>query len=205
MILRAIELSKRYGNQKVIDKFSYEFRSGNQYAITGPNGSGKSTLLSLFAGVLPPSKGKTELENNTGPIDPGSWYKQMKISAPYMDLIEDLSICETLEFYQKFKSLKKEINCSEFCEFIELKNAGDKLIKELSSGMVQRVKLGLAFLAEGEILLLDEPCSNLDKDGFQWYSKLIKEQDQQLVIIFSNDPREFEHCENVIDLKSFRS
>ncbi len=205
MILRAIELSKRYGNQRVIDKFSYEFQSGNQYAITGPNGSGKSTLLSLITGVLPPSKGKIELENSAGFIDPDSWYRHIKISAPYMDLIEDLSICETLEFYQKFKSLKKQLSCSEFCEFIELKNAGSKLIKELSSGMVQRIKLGLAILAQGEVLLLDEPCSNLDKDGFQWYSKLIKEQDQQLVIIFSNDHREFKHCEKVIDLNSIRS
>ncbi|MEN9883231.1 MAG: hypothetical protein RLZZ420_448, partial [Bacteroidota bacterium] len=84
---------------------------------------------------------------------------------------------------------------------IGLTKAANKQIRHFSSGMKQRVKLAQAFFSDTSLLLLDEPCSNLDKMGFDLYKKLIENHTQdRLVLIGSNDTLEFESCSEVIRL-----
>ena len=93
----------------------------------------------------------------------------------------------------------------DFIDLLNLTTHRNKQIKYFSSGMKQRLKLGLAFHSEAEILLLDEPTSNLDKQGVNWYLQQIeKHTADKLLIICSNQPQEYEFCENVFDMQDFK-
>ena len=92
-------------------------------------------------------------------------------------------------------------------EIIRLSNVKNKPIKDFSSGMKQRIKLGLAILAETEILLLDEPSSNLDKEAIRWYQETIdKYKENRIVFVASNKIEEESFfCNKSINIIDFKS
>lgn len=79
------------------------------------------------------------------------------------------------------------------------------MISQFSSGMKQRLKLGLALLSEVPVVLLDEPTSNLDRKGIEWYQDLIDKFGQnRILIVCSNEPREYEFCQQKIVLEDYK-
>ncbi len=202
MILRVRDLSKRFGFQWVIKELNQEFQIGNIYAVTGANGSGKSTLLKLLIGLLPPTRGKIEYIVNGKKIDPEKWYTYISSVAPYMDLVEDLSLLEFVKFHQNFSEFQGGMDSGGFIDFIGFNNSGKKLIKDFSSGMKQRVKLGLAFCSKSDLVFLDEPSTNLDSKGFEWYQENLLKLKDRLVIIFSNRKEEYQQAGSIITLGS---
>ena len=109
---------------------------------------------------------------------------------------------EFVSFYIKFKPLQKGISKNDLIKIAYLEEAKDKQIKNFSSGMKQRLKLSLAWLSEVPVVLLDEPCSNLDTNGIEWYKNLAKEYSKnKLIIVCSNDIEdEFFFCKKSIDI-----
>ena len=88
---------------------------------------------------------------------------------------------------------------------MELKNSIHKQIKYFSSGMKQRLKLGIGFYSQCELLLLDEPTTNLDESGIQWYEDYVKKSlSDRLVIISSNRKQEYSCCQQEISLKNYK-
>jgi ABC-type multidrug transport system ATPase subunit len=97
------------------------------------------------------------------------------------------------------------LSTEKILELIGLKNAAHKQIRYYSSGMKQRLKLALAIFSDCPILLLDEPCSNLDKEGYALYDTLIKEYAMhKLIIVGSNDPAEYHFCNAQINLMDYK-
>jgi len=97
------------------------------------------------------------------------------MASPAMSLYEDFTLRENIDFFQKFKSLRGNISLNDFAQKIQLEKHIDKQLKHYSSGMKQRVKLGLAILADTPLLLLDEPTSHLDANATKWYQTLLQE------------------------------
>jgi ABC-type multidrug transport system ATPase subunit len=90
-------------------------------------------------------------------------------------------------------------------QLIGLENATHKQIRYFSSGMKQRLKLALAIFSTSPILLLDEPCSNLDKEGYALYKELIQKYAMhKLIIVGSNDPEEYAFCTQQINLMDYK-
>ncbi len=197
MILETVDLSKRFGSQRIIKDFNQIFSSGQKYAITGPNGSGKSTLLKMLCGVLPPSKGYIEYRENESSVPIEKWYQYFSISAPYMDLIEDLSLQELLQFHSRFKKLPQSNALPEELGFEKFRQ---KPIKEFSSGMKQKLKLALCFSTDAPIIFLDEPCTNLDSGAIDWYQEKLNGVEKKTILIFSNRSEEYPGVENLITL-----
>ncbi len=197
MILETVDLSKRFGSQRIIKDFNQVFSSGVKYAITGPNGSGKSTLLKMLCGVLPPSKGHVEYRENQSPVPIDKWYQCFSISAPYMDLIEDLSLQELLQFHSRFKKLRGRDTLPEELGFEKFRQ---KPIKEFSSGMKQKLKLALCFSTGAPIIFLDEPCTNLDSGAIDWYQEKLNGTRDKTILIFTNRSEEYPGIENLITL-----
>lgn len=168
-------ISKRYKREWIFKSISLELKTGDHCVILGANGSGKSTLLKIISGAMLPSDGNISYYNNEAksPISSEKIHKHISIAAPYMELIEDYTLTEHIEFHFHFKKLLPNIKPSEIPDLIGLEHASDKQLKYFSSGMKQRVKLGLAILSDTSLLLLDEPCSNLDQKGIDWYKQLI--------------------------------
>ena len=181
-------IGKKYNDNWIFNGISLLFEAGNVYPIIGNNGSGKSTLLQVISGYVTPNEGSIEFNEHVEiPID--NWNKQLSIAAPYFVLFEEFTIDETIDLHGKLKALTqpKEL----ILEEIELTNHRHKTLKQLSSGMRQRVKLALAIYSETPIILLDEPCSNLDSKWTDWYNNaLSKTLENRIVIICSNSQSE---------------
>lgn len=205
MIISVRELAKRYFNELIFKKLTHSFSSGESYAITGPNGSGKSTLLKVLSGVVPQTKGEISFQNREKVIGPDDWFKHIAFISPYLELLEEFTLREFLEFHSNFKSISKGYSIDEIISLSFLSEARNKQIRFFSSGMKQRLKLTLAFYFENEIIFLDEPTTNLDSQGFEWYQKNIEILNgQRLLFIASNQLKEYEMCSkslNILDYK----
>jgi ABC-type multidrug transport system ATPase subunit len=196
-----IGAGKRFNKDWVFQSLNVDFVQGQHYALIGNNGSGKSTLLQVIAGFTNLSKGTIEWANT----DSQSIYDQISIAAPYLELVEELTTLEHFEFHAKFKSLTENLSIQEMIQLIGLEKSTHKQIRYFSSGMKQRLKLALAIFSTTPILLLDEPCSNLDKEGYALYKQLIQQYAmQKLIIVGSNDPEEYAFCTQQINLMDYK-
>ena len=175
------------------------------YTFVGPNGSGKSTLLQLLSGALPTTEGTLTYVLNGKTVDSDDWFRQVVIAAPYLELIEELTLSEMLTFHRQFKPFKENMPNEEAADRMLLRPAMHKEIKFFSSGMKQRVKLGLAFFSDVPLIILDEPTSNLDRQGTAWYHEQVRLlRPDQLLLIGSNDPAEYDFCPNVLDVMQWK-
>ena len=205
MSLSLINIAKKFNRDWVFRNANYQFEIPGSYVIQGPNGSGKSTLLKILSGFLTPTEGKLKLHINSNHIATENWSNHIAYAAPYYELIEEMYLEEFISFYIKFKPLQKGISQDDLIKIAYLEEAKYKQIKNFSSGMKQRLKLALAWLSDVSIVLLDEPCSNLDARGIQWYKNLAnKYSENRLVIVCSNHIEdEYSFCKNNIDMGNF--
>lgn len=196
---------KRFNRDWIFRKANLTFLPGHTYAITGSNGSGKSTLLQTLAGSMEISEGKIEWQHNGNLIDADSIYSHLTIAAPYVEVIEEMTAVEFLQFHQQFKPLLKGISITEIIKLVGLEKAAAKQIRYYSSGMKQRIKLAQAIFSDAPLLLLDEPCTNLDVSGYELYQRLIQDYAKnKTIIVSSNDVNEFSFCENVINIMDYK-
>lgn len=198
-------VGKRFRNDWIFRRLNYTFLPNAAYALLGPNGSGKSTLLQVLSGSLQPSVGKIAFNFSGQTVSPDNVYQQIAWAAPYMELIEELTLAELVQFHVKFKPLVNQLSPKNFLEQIELTHAANKQIRFFSSGMKQRAKLGLAILSDTPILLLDEPTTNLDAKGVAWYGQLIANFAQnRLTIVASNQPHEYQFCTHHLVIDDYK-
>ena len=199
------EASKRFQYEWIFKNLNLELNQGDSLAITGGNGSGKSTLLKCLSGAIPISSGKISFEINGKEIPESDWYKSLAISAPYLELPEEFSLTEVIGFHFKFKKPLNQIQPRELIEILYLDEHKNKSVSQFSSGMKQRLKLGLALFSDVPLLMLDEPTSNLDKNGIAWYTELIKNhQNKRTILVCSNEPREYEFCSQKLKMEDFK-
>jgi len=192
---------KRFNKEWIFKNLNFQFEAGKHYALVGNNGSGKSTLLQIIAGYSGLTKGSI----HWSPFDAINIYEQISFAAPYLELVEEFTATEQFEFQAQFKPIQKDLSTEKILELIGLKNAAHKQIRYYSSGMKQRLKLALAIFSDCPILLLDEPCSNLDKEGYALYDTLIKEYAMhKLIIVGSNDPAEYHFCKEQVNLMDYK-
>ncbi len=188
---------RRFNRHWIFRHLSYTFEQGKSYAVLGPNGSGKSTLLQVISGSLSPSEGKVSYQQSSvvTPID--AVYRHLVMTAPYLDLIEEFSLREQIDFHFKFKSFLPGYDASAVIDLLGLRHSEDKALRNFSSGMKQRTKLALAFCSDTPVLLLDEPTTNLDREGVAWYRSLVRDfSGARTVIVCSNQEAEYDFCEN---------
>ncbi|MEL6636659.1 MAG: ABC transporter ATP-binding protein [Bacteroidota bacterium] len=206
IVLKAV--GKRYRLEWIFRQLSYEFHSGGRYAILGPNGSGKSTLMKILSGHLSPSKGDISFQNSQQTFDRDELYRQISYAAPYIDLIEEFQLLEAIRFHQGFKPLLRNLNAEALVELLGFQEARQKEIRFFSSGMKQRLKLALAICSDTDLLLLDEPTTNLDAQGMDWYRGLVAEYGgERTIIVASNVAGDYAFCEeslNILDWKKRR-
>ena len=198
-------IGRRFNQEWIFKSVNYTFKPGEQYAILGPNGSGKSTLLQLISGSLGSSEGTISYTNNEADIDSETVYKELSLAAPYLDLIEELSLRELIDFHFKFKKPLAGINSDKVLEILDLGNVATKTINQFSSGMKQRTKLALAILSDTPLLILDEPTANFDQQGLAWYLKLIEQYTKgRLLIVGSNQETEYNFCKHTLLLTDYK-
>jgi len=200
--LKVSDIGKHYGETLVFKNISFEMTGGDVLAITGWNGSGKSTLLRIIAGLARPSAGQVEMFYNGEPIAKESRRWFIGMVAPAFSLYEELTGLENMEFFSRVRGLACNRNdCLDVIRKVGMAEHATKICREYSSGMKQRLKLAQALLHEPPLLLLDEPGSNLDSKGVEVVEEIISEQRQSgVTVIASNEKREADHADRIIDL-----
>jgi ABC-type multidrug transport system ATPase subunit len=199
------EASKRFQYEWVFRNLSLQLTQGESLAITGGNGSGKSTLLKCLSGAIPITSGNITFDREGKRLPESEWYKHLVISAPYLELPEEFSLEEVIDFHFKFKNPLNHIQPAELIEILYLTQHATKPVSQFSSGMKQRLKLGLAFFSDVSLILLDEPTSNLDRRGIAWYIDLVKNyQNERTLLVCSNEPREYEFCQHMLALEDYK-
>ena len=214
MTIYLSDAGKRFNRDWIFRHFTYNFESGQSYAITGSNGSGKSTLLQSLSGGMMLSEGsikyeagstKSEVRSTKSEISTEKIYTQVSICAPYLEVIEEMTLREFLDFHHSFKPFLPAITTDIIIAALGLEKAENKQIRYYSSGMKQRVKLAQCIFSDTAIVLLDEPCTNLDADGIALYHRLIAEFcKDRLVVVSSNDEVEYQFCEEKLNIMDWK-
>lgn len=205
MTIQLSGAGKRFNRDWIFRRVNALFETGKAYAITGPNGSGKSTLLQVIAGSMGANEGKIAWNQNGGFINEQEVYQHISVCAPYLEVVEEMSAREFLQFHAFFKPLLSSVSVDEILDVVGLGKAADKEIRFYSSGMKQRVKLAQAIFSDVPVLLLDEPCTNLDVTGFALYHHLIETYcKEKLVVVSSNDVNEYDFCGERLSILDYK-
>ena len=218
------DVGKRFRYEWIFKNLSTTFEGGKTYALLGSNGSGKSTLMKILSGHLSPSAGKITFTIDEEKQDEDNIYKHISYAAPYVELIEELTLTEMIQFHIKFKPLSKGVlsdsktlTVNGLIEVLNFDKSRHKEIRFFSSGMKQRLKLALAICSDSPILLLDEPTTNLDAQGVAWYRQLMSrftvsegnldsfgKEGNRLTIIASNIEHDYDFCDKMLNIEDFK-
>ncbi len=200
------QVGKKYNKEWIFKDLNYDIHANQKLLISGGNGSGKSTLLQVLSGFITPNVGSIiyHLGDESIVIDKVKNY--ISFASPYLQLIEDFTPLELIEHIQTYKPFVNNINTDEVIDRLELTPAKNKFIKQFSSGMKQRLKLGVAILSDTPLLLLDEPISNLDKNAISWYRQLISDYSENRTIIVCSNALGDEHffCDSELLVTDFK-
>jgi len=207
MRIELTKIGKRFNRHWIFKEIDFTFKNGSHTVIRGANGSGKSTLLKIISAAELPSSGELSYQLNGREVDPHKVFKELSYTAPYINLPAELNLIEICSFHLKFKNFIPQFSIDDFAQLIQLGEAKNKVYRNYSSGMKQRLKLGLAICSNTSLLLLDEPCSNLDDSGRELYRYLIKEfgLNRTVIVASNNDADEMHGIKDSLHIKNFQT
>lgn len=201
------DTGKRFIKEWIFRNVSLSIASGEHVALVGPNGSGKSTFLQLLSGYSIPSNGKISWSLAGQSVTSEDIYLHQVMAAPYLEVPEELTWSELIRFHFSFKPMFSGLTEQEVLRYSGLQHAADRIIRQFSSGMKQRVRLTLACLSDTPLLLLDEPCSNLDRSAVEWYRALISQwgKGRTIVVCSNHQSEEYDFCSRVVDITPWKT
>lgn len=199
-------VGKRYNHEWIFRGVNHTFAADEHTVILGANGSGKSTLLQVILGSTVVSEGDLSYNSvgNTYKVD--ETLGLFSLATPYLELIEEFTLTEMLEFHQKMKPFREGLTIPKIIDKLYLSDSKNKAIRYFSSGMKQRVKLAIALLSDTPFVLLDEPASNLDAKAIEWYKQLVDENKSgRIIIVCSNNQKdEFSFCTKQLNIMEYK-
>ncbi|MED4732289.1 ABC transporter ATP-binding protein [Aneurinibacillus migulanus] len=173
-IIQTENLTKRYRKQTSVNRLNLEVRRGEIYGFLGPNGAGKTTTIRMLLGLIKPTTGHIKIF--------GRDFQKNKIDIlrKIGSLVESPSYYGHLTGYENLEAIRRLIDVSsdritEVLNIVRLNKAANRLTKEYSLGMKQRLGIAAALLSQPELLILDEPTNGLDPAGIQEIRELIKD------------------------------
>ena len=206
MQITATGLGKRFQRDWIFRGLTRSFQPGSATAVLGPNGAGKSTLLNTISGQLLPTEGELTYTLGGRPVAVEDLPRHLAYAAPYLELLEELTLLELLQFHTQFKPLRLGVSLDKLIDLMYLENSRHQLVREFSSGMKQRLKLALALYADAPLLLLDEPTTNLDATGVAWYQEHVEAtRAGRTVLLSSNVATEYAFCDEVLMVTDFQA
>jgi ABC-type multidrug transport system ATPase subunit len=193
--------AKQFRRQWLFRGLDWQLRSGERWAVAGPNGSGKTTLLRIVAGKTGLTQGEIVWQTESAPIPPESVYQRISWAGPSVELYPALTVEETFSLHFRFKSCLLAGGMVEWLELNRLQAHRTKALRQLSSGLLQRVKVGLALFTRSDLLLLDEPTGYMDTESIDHTLNLLAEwTGNRLLLLATNDPRERDFCPHRLTL-----
>jgi len=201
------ELTKSFGRRLIFKEINFIWERSGIFGISGPNGSGKSTLVKIIAGLLSPTKGKIIHKNSDKEIISEKLHDHIGFVSPYLVLYEEFSAWENLEIFVHIRGIELDKErVKKLLEEFLIYNRRNDLVKTYSSGMKQRLKFVFALMHLPEVLIFDEPTSNLDDEGKKVVYNIIKDEGKnRIVIIASNEKNDLEFCDDILYLEKYKA
>jgi heme exporter protein A len=204
--LQAIDLKKIFGRRLIFKDLNLKADDCGILGISGANGSGKSTLVKILAGVDSPTSGRVIHIFNGKEILPDKLHNHIGFVSPYLVLYEEFSTWENLNHFASIRGVKFNNEKIEYLlnQFLLFDRRND-FVKTYSSGMKQRLKFVFALMHSPQLIILDEPTSNLDSEGKESVYKIIEEESKKsIVIIASNEKSDLALCPVEIKLEEYK-
>ena len=205
--IQSQNLSKLFGRRLIFSEINFNWDKNGIFGISGQNGSGKSTLVKIVAGLIAPSAGKIVHKISEGEIIPEKLHNHIGFVSPYLVLYEEFSAWEHLKIFAKIRGISLNVaRVNDYLNIFLLDTRKNDLVKTFSSGMKQRLKFIFALMHLPQVLIFDEPTSNLDEEGKKVVYDIIREEGKtRIVIIASNESKDLELCDEVLLLEKYKS
>lgn len=190
-MLEAVELTKHFKKNKVVDGLNLFIEKGETVGLLGPNGAGKSTTISMISTLISPTDGDVRLKNESVLRDPQSLREVLGVVPQEIALFTDLTAKENLEFFGRINHLKGGLlkeRVTQVLEQIGLTERKNDIVKTFSGGMKRRLNIGVALLHEPEILIMDEPTVGIDPQSRSYILEQVKRLNQEkgMTIIYTS-------------------
>jgi heme exporter protein A len=200
-------IGKKFGRRRIFSNVNFSFNNGVPLGIAGHNGAGKSTLVKIIANIISSSEGSVKYTVNEKSITKEEIFNHIGFVAPYLTFYAEFSPIENLKFFSQIRGIEFDKNRAvELLTRLNIHKRKYDLLAGFSSGMLQRMKFVFALYHNPEILLLDEPTSNLDDEGKTTVYDLINEYAKdKLIIIASNEKPDLELCGNILELEKYKT
>jgi heme exporter protein A len=190
-------VAKEFNRRTIFRDVSFSLRSGESLAVTGRNGSGKSTLVKIICGLLSPTRGSLAYVVDGKPIEVDALKDHIGLVSPYLQMYDEFTGLENLEVLSRIRA-DHDITADVIADAVRNVGLWDRrndFVRTYSSGMKQRLKYAFAMLHRPEVLILDEPTSNLDAEGIVMVERCVKEQSSRgMLIVATNDSDEATWC-----------
>ena len=200
------EVGKRFNRDWIFREWSQVISPNSSYVILGGNGSGKSTALRVLMGYAPQSEGEITYTVNGKATLQREIYRHFSFCSPYLELYEELTLDEMARFHFSLKPLLPQMDLMKFAEYVHLETSRNKPVKYFSSGMKQRLRLGLALFSDTQGVFLDEPISNLDSFGINWYKTTVDalRKDRLIIVASNKQVDEYFFCDESINIEDYK-
>lgn len=191
-VLKADQLSKDFNRRKIFSAISFDAASGSSLAVTGRNGSGKSTLAKILCGVLTPTSGTAVLSIDGNAISPERLHRHVGLVSPYVQMYDEFTGIENLRLAISIRGIvrKNDRQLRDLLQQFGIDDRRNDDVRTYSSGMKQRLKYAAALLHEPQLLVLDEPTSNLDEQGIAAVRDVMSRQKESGILIIATNDRD---------------
>jgi ABC-2 type transport system ATP-binding protein len=188
-LIKAIDLTKRYGRHCAVNKINFEIAKGEIIGFLGPNGAGKSTTMNMITGYIAPTDGQILIDGEDILDDPENTRRKIGYLPEQPPLYMEMTVNEYLNFAGKLKQVERiqlKQDMDKICDLIKIGDVRKRLIRNLSKGYKQRVGLAQSLLGNPQLLILDEPTVGLDPKQIIEIRNLIKSLSKDHTIVLSS-------------------
>jgi heme exporter protein A len=186
-VLELDGLARHYGEREALSGVSLSLQEGQTLVVFGPNGAGKTTLLRVLATLLRPHAGSVRVLGASLPREAWAVRGRVGLLAHEPLLYRELTAYENLRFHARLHGVGDE-RVRELLDAVAIGTRAGESLRTFSRGMVQRVAVARAVLHDPQLLLLDEPHSNLDPAAIELVAPLIGAGSRRTRVICSHDP-----------------
>ncbi len=200
--IEAEHITQQFNRRIIFRDISFRVSSGESLVLTGHNGSGKTTLVRIICQLIRPYRGQVRFLRDNRAIPNERIYPHIGLVGPYLQLYNNLTALENYTFFARIRGLPVDVSLfRRWMERLGLKGREMDELRTYSSGMLQRVKYVMALFHQPDILILDEPTSNLDEEGTATVYEIMQEQKKEKILILAtNEPQEIRFGDREVHL-----
>jgi ABC-2 type transport system ATP-binding protein len=198
-IIQTNRLTKKAKRKELVSDINIHIKKGEIYGFLGQNGAGKTTILRMLTGMTSPSKGEILLFNEKLTEKTKSVLVRVGSIIEYPEFFEHLTAFDNLKLHSEYLGFYDELEMKQALQLVKLADIEDKIVKEFSLGMKQRLGIARAIMTKPELIILDEPTNGLDPMGIKDIRQLIRMLNKEYGITFVLSSHILGELEQVVD------